>query len=1551
MSFCLLCNHFLSTGEYSTDQGAPPPCIVHSRPNAKKKDTILRPILSDYANLIAEKEYQDSESTDVVYHGGMKLWVTKNGSMEKAIFPELCDHILQNLPSGIGRKTDGLLPLLFFVDGHSSRWDYPALFRLFSAGVFTFVLPSHTSIWSQPNDNGQNRKLHGEIRRETDAWKASPESEECKRFQKQDWNLIFRRAWENFVMNEEIELKNDGENTTTRAWKKTGLHPYDELADAWLDAVFSIGWCQLEEEGAVNRRAPSFYAEPKMRNLSLDDEDREMFLIAIGDEGLASCEAAVGGKQTLDALICQKISNFMLCRYRDSLDSTDPLKQPMPTNKAEEILLQKYYTFKHSGECDLFRAPANSEDELKQRRREQMVTLSRSLDALYAKRLRDECSGVATKNGDEWFVLWKDQGVKPSIYTDSQMIALTEEFDLDVGERSGKEAKRAIKASEEMARKFRVNAARRQLELAKKKIEQERSDKIQELRNNIVEAAGRRDSDDDDLSDEVNQAFAEFQEYVSKPIKRTYHGFRVVAGEGETRAAPILANQLLGDAMKRVQKLTSFDRKTKRKKSSGKDSSAFGVDPIEILARYLNGINEEADEKIDMLNPESAEEVREIIARLDNLCISFSAHPSNFWSVEAVGYSAAELKDFAWLMECTVKSTGKNKAPLKDDYRRSLAKMCLTKKDVVAKIDALRRKLNSILHIDDERFDELTQGMTFDDIFHRIEIFSEKQLIFAAGFSTMQQVRDTEMEEDVRRQVERLGEALDDLLDLKILHDRHSTSWWCGREDDDEDDDSVEDENSDDERLWEVFGRLYQKVDEKEYDLVERNEYNTKRLLIEKLDFLESFLCRYHSDGEDVVLKYCGGLLDSFRPNSDQLKYATSDCAGNGASVDEANDTVVTTATAADDKKVEGQRPCLPESDGKVKPSAPELMPGVVAFSNNSAYQSAAGSTAGDGRCGCRAVVQCLYYLLGEEKFLDHFRHRRVVIPPPPSYDFAWSTDQAMLKWLDDFSYQCALEYYSTIHGQSVESRVSTLQPTDPYRLMVESHRLDDYASERSDIGKQDAKIDPEGWMKWKKVHLTKPHTGPALTISERWMDQRLAIGVGSLLDVNIITVACDSGYRTEVFPFASSGITTSLNYFPRLHYDIQGQLPPELPHLNPPDTGESEDNFSNHSINMSPKNDGEASPVHLSKNAKVGDENRSDLSPSRKQKSPLKRGMGEAKKILKTPITKLMKRRLGSPSLPTSPGAQRNSLTIPLPIESPDKLAAIAKAVTKGPGDKDSDIIVTSTKDSVRRKSMQRLRHGNDLKAKEKWLNDEVVNYYMLTLRDREKMRAEVDPEFKRCHFFSSFFINELGVGKKYKYSKVRRWTQKLGDIFDMDKVFVPINIGNSHWTVAVIDMTNKRIEYFDSKHDPGKKYVEALFQYLKDEHQRKKGEPLPDEKNWELLDHIKDCPYQSNKYDCGVFVCLLCDFYSSGLPLTYAEADMDRWRDFIVLAMLDFDEKQSRLQESLENSDPSNSIKSKSDGDTPELPGRNRASVNSPVKRKSSRGRLIKKKEQYDA
>jgi len=234
---------------------------------------------------------------------------------------------------------------------------------------------------------------------------------------------------------------------------------------------------------------------------------------------------------------------------------------------------------------------------------------------------------------------------------------------------------------------------------------------------------------------------------------------------------------------------------------------------------------------------------------------------------------------------------------------------------------------------------------------------------------------------------------------------------------------------------------------------------------------------------------------------------------------------------------------------------------------------------------------------------------------------------------------------------------------------------------------------------------------------------------------------------------------------------------------------------------------------------------------------------------------------------------------------------ANIVRDAIYGDGPLDQ-VLASSDTDSVQRKSMQKLKPGV-------WLNDEVIHYFLLMLARRDAELASrpagaPGARTRRCHFFRSFFIAKLlDEAGGYNYENVKSWSHNVdggGDIFSIDKLFFPINVCGDHWTLAVIHMTEKRIQFYDSMSGDGDgdRYLEGLMQYLKNEHEDKKGCPLPDEDEWELVECTADTPQQRNGFDCGVFTCMFCDFLSTDCPLTFSQEHITQCRERIALSIM---------------------------------------------------------------
>lgn len=200
---------------------------------------------------------------------------------------------------------------------------------------------------------------------------------------------------------------------------------------------------------------------------------------------------------------------------------------------------------------------------------------------------------------------------------------------------------------------------------------------------------------------------------------------------------------------------------------------------------------------------------------------------------------------------------------------------------------------------------------------------------------------------------------------------------------------------------------------------------------------------------------------------------------------------------------------------------------------------------------------------------------------------------------------------------------------------------------------------------------------------------------------------------------------------------------------------------------------------------------------------------------------------------------------------------------------------------DTVQRQSLRRLKPGQ-------WLNDEVIHFFFLLLAQRD---AKSSPK-KRCHFFKSFFINKLldeDVSNTYQYRNVSDWSKHApgSNLFDLDKIFFPVNIKKVHWALIVVFINEKRIQFYDSLKEVF--CLDAILNYLNDEWKRlHEGEELPNLKDWKIVTSTTGIPKQENGFDCGVFTCMFADYIHQNKALDFTQTDVTQYRERIASSIL---------------------------------------------------------------
>lgn len=182
-------------------------------------------------------------------------------------------------------------------------------------------------------------------------------------------------------------------------------------------------------------------------------------------------------------------------------------------------------------------------------------------------------------------------------------------------------------------------------------------------------------------------------------------------------------------------------------------------------------------------------------------------------------------------------------------------------------------------------------------------------------------------------------------------------------------------------------------------------------------------------------------------------------------------------------------------------------------------------------------------------------------------------------------------------------------------------------------------------------------------------------------------------------------------------------------------------------------------------------------------------------------------------------------------------------------------------------------------------WLNDEVINFYLSLVMERNSGKEGG----LKVYVFSTFFfpkLQGLGTGQTGGHAAVKRWTKAV-DLFLCDLILVPLHLG-VHWALAVIDLKSKTVKSYDSMGQRHEDICNLLLHYIKEEHKVKKGRELDDTK-WTICSMKPiEIPQQKNGSDCGVFACKYADYIAKDRPLTFKQCHMPLFRKLMIWEIL---------------------------------------------------------------
>jgi len=219
-------------------EGACGPVLIHADKSKTKEKEAEERVRQRTEETTTETTTAKRWTVEIDNVPDVAVETTSSGSMTQEVFMVYAKHFVSALPPNHG-------PVILFLDGHGSRWNKYALKYFLDNKVFPFFLASHTSIWSQPNDAGVNKRFHWAI------------EEECKKTRRtvntptvQYCNSNFIKGWRHFLKTERNDLRMLGYNNATNTFLCMGLYPYNPFSEAWTVAIESIVQAQPRSAGA-----------------------------------------------------------------------------------------------------------------------------------------------------------------------------------------------------------------------------------------------------------------------------------------------------------------------------------------------------------------------------------------------------------------------------------------------------------------------------------------------------------------------------------------------------------------------------------------------------------------------------------------------------------------------------------------------------------------------------------------------------------------------------------------------------------------------------------------------------------------------------------------------------------------------------------------------------------------------------------------------------------------------------------------------------------------------------------------------------------------------------------------------------------------------------------------------------------------------------------------------------------------------------------------------------------------------------------------------------
>jgi sentrin-specific protease 1 len=176
-------------------------------------------------------------------------------------------------------------------------------------------------------------------------------------------------------------------------------------------------------------------------------------------------------------------------------------------------------------------------------------------------------------------------------------------------------------------------------------------------------------------------------------------------------------------------------------------------------------------------------------------------------------------------------------------------------------------------------------------------------------------------------------------------------------------------------------------------------------------------------------------------------------------------------------------------------------------------------------------------------------------------------------------------------------------------------------------------------------------------------------------------------------------------------------------------------------------------------------------------------------------------------------------------------------------------------------------------------WIDGKTISQYLRLLTQNPFL------EKKKICFYEILEENDIKDQKVFIYNKHKR-----NNIFEIyDEILWKIFVCGNHFILLIINISEKHLKIFDSlnyRYNDLITFINNWWNLHCDNYYPNVDHQLKSKK-WKIT--YMNCPKQDNCDDCGVFVCMFCDYYLDNLPMDFKQKDIKYFRSKIMRDLLD--------------------------------------------------------------